>query len=181
MAALSLFHDPSSLYERVGEVEQLAAMLESLDPSEDLGDAARAQITRDLLEAISGTRDKLDRTAAVLKQYASAAKAASEEAARQSAREKFFERQIERLEGYVLSILTSRELKQLDGNTVTFKSQLNPAKLVIDDAGALTERWLYQAPRPAPVPNNAEIKAALVAGETVRGARLAQSRRLVVR
>lgn len=173
---------PSSLRSYIAEVDALASLVESLDEGEDIEDEQRDQLHALMIDAISGTKEKVDRVCAVLAQYEAAAAAAAKEAERLVARKKHFERQRMRLEGYVLNTLEASQLPKIDGHTSTLAIRKNPPSVEIHDATKIPEIYMRTPeppPPPAPVPDKAAIKKAIGAGFTVEGAYLSNSYRLV--
>lgn len=184
LAALSFPNAPapSSLRSYIAEVDALAVLVESLDEGEDIDDEMRDQLHALMVDAITGTKDKVDRTCAVLAQYEAAAAAAAKEAERLTARKKHFDRQRARLEGYVLNTLEASGLPKIDGNTSALAIRKNPPAVEIYDATKIREiytRTPEPPPPPAPVPDKTAIKKAIASGFTVEGAYLSNSYRLV--
>jgi hypothetical protein len=170
-----------SLVEHLSDVEAIQTTLESLD-DDAMGPEAREDLERMLMEAIAGTRVKVDRTAAILSVFETATAAATAEAVRLKARAEYFERQRKRLETYVLAVMSASGLKKLDGATSTLASRNNPASVVIDDESRIP--WDFfrvpePRPDPPPAPDKKLIAQALRAGSAVEGARLVASQRLV--
>jgi Siphovirus Gp157 len=117
----------------------------------------------------------------VLAAFEAAEMAAAAEMKRLAARKDRLVRQRERLEGYVIGVLTAAGVKKFDGFTSTLTAQANPASVVIEVAAMLPAEFLRQ-PKPMPpdpAPDKVAIKAALGRGEFVPGCRLAQTVRLV--
>ena len=168
-----------SLYENIEAVETILDTLDSLDA----GDAeAREELGQMLIARIAGTRAKVDSTCRVLAALEAAADAAVAERARLDKRVKYFTRQAERLENYVLSAMSSAQLDVLDGDTGTLKRRKNPPKLIVVNAALVPVeylRWPDPLPDPDPVMDNPAIKAAIKAGAEVPGTRVDQSYRLV--
>ena len=157
--AIPLQLPPSTLRDYVAEVDRIAALVEALDDAEDLSDAARERLGRELVSAIAGTRDKVDRTSSVIAQYEAAAAAAAKEIERLTARKKYFERQKERLEEYVLWILTTSRIQMLSGNTASFSSRKNPVSVAIDDVSQIPDAYLRYPDPPPPAPPRTAIRA----------------------
>jgi Siphovirus Gp157 len=168
-----------SLVDRITEVELIAATLDELD-ADELTPEIEAMLKAELVAAIHGTKDKVDRTAGVLAAFTAAAEGAAAEIARLETRKKYFDRQHDRLTRHVLDVLIASGKKALDGHTSTFTSKLNPPAVVIDDAAAIPAAFLRTPPPPAAVPDKTAIKNALkLDAAAVPGARLAQTTRLV--
>jgi hypothetical protein len=170
-----------SLFAHVAEVEDLASLVDQLDRAGELTDEAAEELSAALCASIAGTKTKVDRTAAVLAAFASAESAAKLERDRLDVRAKYFARQTERLEDYVLAVLSASQLERLDGLTATLARRKNPAKVVIDSEDAIPFEYLRFPPEPPPppaVPDKAALKKALAAGP-VDGCHLTQDYRIV--
>ena len=179
MAALAAVPH-TSLAARVKELELLASTLDALDSADELTPELYDQLQQQLIESLAGTREKIDRTAAVLADYRAAAAAAKAEKDRLAARQQRYERHIERIETYVLAILATSGIAKLDGLTATLSARRNPESLVIDDADAIPGTFYRIPPPSAPVPDKNAIKAEIKRGHDVPGCRLVQTERLVV-
>jgi hypothetical protein len=90
-----------SLRDRVMDLQVLADTVEALDP-DDLDPELREDLTRDVVAAIAGTKEKVDRVGDVLEYFAVAQLAAQREIDRLAKRKAHFERAQARLENYVL-------------------------------------------------------------------------------
>lgn len=178
-SALALVPKRMSLYEHVRDVEGIADLVEALDAAEELTPEVSEQLSHALIDAIAGTKDKIDRTTSVLAQFEQAEAAAKAERDRLDRRVKYFARQRERLEEYVLAVLTASKLPKIDGNTSSVAVRKNPPRLVIDDASEIPWDYMTLPEPPDPAPDNAAIKAALKGGAAVPGCRLVQTNRLV--
>jgi hypothetical protein len=167
-----------SLRDRVMDLELLADTIEALEP-EDLDPELRADLVRDVTNAISGTREKVDRVAETLAYFEIAQLAAAREIERLEKRQKHFERAQARLEGYVISVLETSKFTKLEGHTTTLKTQKNPPSLVIAAGTVLPERLMRQPEIPAAVPDKSAIKTALKHGAVIEGCSLQSTVRLV--
>lgn len=167
-----------SLLDRVQEIDLLHETLAALDDTE-LTQEAHDALAERLIDAISGTRDKVDRTSGLLGSFEFAEAAADAELQRLTLRKKYFARQRERLEAYVLSVLTGSGLRSIEGHTSTLAWKLNPEKLIIATGTVLDAVWMRQPKTPAPEPDKDTIKRAIKAGTAIEGCRMAGSTRLV--
>lgn len=171
-----------SLVDRLEETQSIYETLAGLDEAE-IDDEARTELTAMLVDSITGTKAKIDGSCRVLSQLESSVALAKAEAARCTARAKSLQGQLERLETYLLTALQRTPDKRLEGHTSAIALRLNPAKLVIDDAGSIPiEYWRTPPPPPPPdaVPDNTAIKLALKLNPlAVAGCRLVQGERLV--
>jgi hypothetical protein len=180
MAALALVHTPA-LHDQIQELQLFAETFESLEDA-DLSPGVREQLEKDFKSALHGTREKVDRTSAMLGYFEAGELAADREIKRLAERKARLAKQRERLEQYVLSTLAAAGVKKFDGHVSTLAARQNPASVVIDDAMEIPYdflRWPDEPPTPPPVPDKAAIKAAIARGVEVPGARLSTSSRLV--
>jgi hypothetical protein len=164
----------------IAGVEAIADAIEQLD-AEDLDDELRDQLSASLIEALAGTRAKVDATARTLAMFEHLAGAARAEKERLAAREAYYDRQIERLQGYVLATMEASDLPRLDGDASTLKRRANPPSAIPDAsiAGPLPAE-LMRPPKPAPwAPDKDAIKRAIGAGREVPGWSTARSYKLV--
>jgi hypothetical protein len=172
----------STLRALVATVEGIADAIEALDPN-DLDPETRAAMSAQLIEALAGTREKVDRTAGVLAMFEHLEAAAAAECKRLKTRTEFYARQRERLETYVLAVLQASNIARLDGETSSLQAKKNPPSVVIVDEDSIpTEylRWPEEPPPPPPVPDKKLIAQSLKADPaSVPGCRLEQGSRLV--
>ncbi|MBV9446608.1 MAG: siphovirus Gp157 family protein [Streptosporangiaceae bacterium] len=168
-----------SFADHIAEVEHIVSLVDLLDRADELTPERYEELQHDLIGAIAGTRAKVDDTARVLAFFEAQAAAAKAEEQRLKARREYFERQKDRLEGYVLAALTASRLRKIDGNVSTLAARLNPPSVLIEEGAQLPEAFLRTPPPPAPQPDKTAIKDALKAGEAVPGCRLVQTERLV--
>jgi hypothetical protein len=160
-----------SLREHVNLVDYIACTIEALD-DEELTDEVRDELSQQLLEAMAGTREKVDSTSRVLAMFESLQAGAKAERERLQKREAYFARQIDRLELHVLAILTASRLDKIEGETSTLARRKNPPYVVIVDEDQIPAEFLRTPPPPAAVPDKTAIKKAIAAGVHVSGARL---------
>ncbi len=179
MASLAVVPSRRPLYEQIAETDEIAAIIEALDEANELTAERFDELSRELIAKIAGTRAKIDQTCAVLAQFEQAAEAAAAEAERLNERRKYFDRQRERLEAYVIATLEASKLTRLDGDTSAVSLRLNPARVVIDEGTQLGGDYLRIPAIPGPEPDRSAIKAALSAGVEVPGCRLERAKRLV--
>lgn len=168
-----------SLRDRVMDLELLADTVESLDSPDDLDPELRADLIRDITNAISGTREKVDRVSETLSYFEIAQLAAQREIERLEARRKHFQRAQARLENYVINVIELSKFAKLEGHTSTLKTQKNPPSLVIAEGTVLPERFMRQPPPPEAVPDKSAIKTSLKHGAVIDGCALVATTRLV--
>lgn len=167
-----------SLYDCVAEIDLIESTLDAME-AEDLTPELCDELERELNDAITGTREKIDRTASVLAAFEAGELAAAAEMKRLGVRKDRLARQRERLEGYVLGVLAGAGVKKLDGFTSTLTMRANPVSVVIDGEVPADYMRTPEPRSPVAVPDKALIKAAITNGVPVAGARLAQTIRLV--
>jgi hypothetical protein len=168
----------ASLRDRVMDLELLADTVEALDP-DDLDPQLRDDLTRDVIDALAGTREKVDRTGEVLSYFEAAQLAAEREIERLTARKAHFARAQARLEKYVVGVIECSKFAKLEGHTTTLSVRQNPPSVVIAEGTILPERFMRQPPTPAPVPDKSALKTSLRHGATIEGVTLVSSTRLV--
>lgn len=168
----------ASLRDQVMDLQLLADTVEALG-EEDLSPELREDFEQDLLRAISGTREKVDRTGDTLGFFASAQAAATQEIQRLEARRDHFARAQARLENYVLRVIECSKFAKLEGYITTLSARKNPPSVAIAAGAVLPEQFMRQPAVPAPVPDKTAIKAALKAGAEIEGATLVQTVKLV--
>jgi hypothetical protein len=166
-----------TLAEHLAGVDLIIEALEQLD-EQDLTEDRKLALSTELIDALAGTREKVDNVHRVFCTFEGLVAAAETEVARLAKRIATYERQRERLNEYVLATMEASGLPKLEGNTVTLTARKNPVKVVIDDESLIpTTLKRYKAP-PPPEPNKDMIKSELKTGREVAGAHLAQTTRL---
>jgi hypothetical protein len=182
-AALALVPKRFSLLELVADVDNITALVFALDDAGEMTPEIEEELQKALLSAIVGTKAKVDRTASVIATFEAAEAAADAEVARLEKRAAAFKRNRERLELYVLSVLSASKLDKLEGDTATLARRKNPGKVEIRDERVLPAAfWRFPEPPPPPAPS-VDKKAIAVAlkrdPDAVPGAALVQDYRLV--
>jgi hypothetical protein len=170
-----------SLGSHISSTDAIAAAIDQLD-DDGIEPELRADLIAALVDAIAGTRQKVDATNGVLAMLEARAAAAKAEIARLDKRAGKATRDYARLEAYVLATLEEKQIDRLEGETSTLARRLNPASVIVDDPAAIPVaflRWPPQPPPPPEQPDKVAIKAALKAGLKVAGCRLAQTAKLV--
>lgn len=82
---------------------------------------------------------------------------------------KIMENKIERSKEYIKEAMTTANIDKLSAGTFKLTVAKTAGKLVIDDPAVIPAQYLTYVPA-STVPNNAEIKEAIKAGEIVTGA-----------
>jgi hypothetical protein len=182
-----IFHFPApapaaergaSLRDRVMDLQVLADTVEALDP-DDLDPELREDLTRDIVAAIAGTKEKVDRVGDVLEYFAVAQLAAQREIERLEKRKAHFQRAQARLENYVLSVIECSQFTKLEGHTVTLATRKSPPAVFIAEGTVLAPEYLRQPATPPPTADKNAIKAAIKSGETIEGCALVSATKLV--
>ena len=168
-----------SLRAHIDTVAAIADAIETLD--DDALDAdQRAEIDRELLAAIAGTRAKVDRVTGVMAMFEGIEASAIAERDRLAKRAAYYARQRERLEAYVLRVMEGASLDRIDGETSALARRKNPPSVALDAGATFAAEFMRPAPPPPPAaPDKAAIAKALKRGDAVAGARLTQTVRLV--
>lgn len=163
-----------TLYEIAGEYRQQAALLAELDLDE--------QTVADTLESLTGDFDaKAMNVAALIRNLDGLAGQIKQAEAQMNARRKAVEARANHIRNYLLTNMQACSITKIESPLFQIAIKQNPAKVVIDDAGAIPSD-LYRYPEaPPPEPDLVAIKAALKAGEDVRGAHLEHGVRLDIK
>lgn len=159
-------------------VRTVEDIVEALD-DEQLAPELRDALSATLVDAIAGTREKIDRTSSVFAMYEGIESAIEVEIGRLNERLAWARRQHQRLTDYVLATIEASKLPKLDGWTSCLKAQKNPPKVVIAEGACIPDEFLVTPPAPAPRPDRDSIKRALKAGFTIPGCSIVQAKRLV--
>jgi hypothetical protein len=169
-----------TLREHIEGTDAIIRTIGDLD-EEDLTPEAKDELSAMLISALAGTRKKVDATAAAiagLEHRLAADKAERDRLAKRVQRD---ERQLERLEDYVLAVLEASNLDKIDGETSTLARRPNPPSVVPDTsvAGPLAREFVRE-PKPAPwSEDKTAIKTAIAAGRQIPGFAVGRSIRLV--
>jgi hypothetical protein len=161
-------------------VDAILLTIGDLD-EEDLTPDEKDELSAMLISALAGTKKKVDATAAAMASLEHKLAADKAERDRLAKRVQRDERQLERLEDYVLAVLEASNLPCIEGETSTLKRQKNPASVVPDPTfcGPLAPEFIRE-PKPAPWTDDKNaIKIAIKAGRLVPGFACASAMRLV--
>lgn len=167
-----------SLRRHIEGVEAIADTIEGLD-DETLSAEDREELSAMLIDAIAGTKRKVDNTSNVLAMYEALEAGAKHEKERLAKRESFYARQIQRLTDYVIATMTASDIPKLEGETSTFALRKNPPSVVIEAGATFADEFMVYPEAPAPRPDKDAIKRALKAEREIAGASLVSSQRLV--
>jgi hypothetical protein len=166
-----------SLVDRILEVDLIQDTLEALE-EEGITPEISEMLTKELIAALAGTRDKIDRTCGVLAAFEAAAEAAQHEIDRLDKRKAHFVRQHGRLEAYALAALQLTNQKTLEGHTSKLSARLNPPSVIIDDSSRIPAEFMRTPTPPPPTPDKMAIKKALAANIPVPSCRIVRTYRL---
>lgn len=196
----SLFELDDRLMELMAQVEQAA----------EAGEAISQELAQAIDAYLEAHRYKVDRIAGYWRWQQSIADICGREAERMSARKRAAENRIVRLKGYVQAFMVSRGVRKLEGERSDISMQRNSsASVVIDDPSQLPEHFLERAIRLTKPevrelvaalpdgalsrrlaftlesdgwgPNGETIRAGLMSGEAIAGARLVTGSHLRLR
>jgi hypothetical protein len=166
-----------TLAEHLAGVDLIIEALDQLD-EEDLTEDRKMALSAELIDALAGTREKVDNCHRAFATFEGLVAAAEKEVARLATRMATYERKRERLTDYVLATMQASGLEKLEGNTVTLAARKNPPKVDILDETLIPNTLKRFKPAPPPEPNKELIKSELKANREVPGARLVQTTRL---
>jgi hypothetical protein len=161
-------------------VDAILLTIGDLD-EEDLTAEEKDELSAMLISALAGTRKKVDATSGAIARLEHQLAADKAERDRLAKRVQRDERQLERLEDYVLAVLEASNLPCIQGETSTLKRQKNPASVVPDPTfcGPLAPEFIRE-PKPAPwTEDKNAIKIAIKGGRIVPGFTTASEMRLV--
>lgn len=163
-----------SLYEIASEYKSLEQKL--LD-----GDYDQQTIT-DTLEAESGALEaKSINVAMFVRNLEASAEQIKQAEKAMAERRKSLEAKADSIRQYLFNNMKRCNISKIESRYFNLTIKKNPPKLVIDNAGAIpSELYIYPEP-PEPYPDNATIKAKLLAGENIDGAHIEQGERLDIK
>lgn len=165
--------DALTLYDHVGELLML------LDEESQAQPEYREQYAQLIREHLTTTRDKVDRVAAALATLDAHAEACAMEIERLSRRRSALENAAQRLKGYVLDVMAGAGLKKLEGATSALTMRCNAPSVDIWDEAAIPRDFIVQTITERP--DKKAIKAAVLGGAHVPGAKLVQTLSLLRR
>jgi hypothetical protein len=162
---------------------ELPAFIDTLDLVEE-NTAERSEIEARIAELRREIPSKVDATAGALIHLKARVAAAKQEAERQEERKAIFQRAVDRLEGYVNSVLEelpkpSRGPRALHGNHASLVLAKCPPAVHVSDENAIPAMFLRVIPASS-TPDKKSIKEAIEAGVIVPGAELRAGVRLKV-
>jgi hypothetical protein len=170
-----------TLSQLLDEAERLHELLEA-SSAEAIQPEDRAAIEAQLIQQLTGGKDKIDRTNAVISNLEGQEMEISREIERLTSRKTRVASDRKRIEAYCISTIDGRGLKAIEGHTSTLKLRRNPPCVVIDNIDLLPAEFITEVtPPPRWEPAKAAIKAAITSGgeHSVPGCRLQQTLKLV--
>ncbi len=199
--------DPRSLFDID---ERLVELMDQVADAAADGQAPSSELVEEINEYIEAFHSKVDRIAGYLRWQESIASICGAEAERLSARKKSAEGRVSRLKNMLLHFMLSRGLKKLEGDHAAIGLQPNSAaSLVVDDplkigecffersigftkteiqeliyqlpVGELRGRLETQLAEEGWQVNGSAIRAAIVNGSEVDGARLVKGHHIRIR
>jgi len=203
----STVRDPRSLFDID---ERLVELMDQVADAAADGQEPPSELIEEINEYIEAFHSKVDRIAGYLRWQESIASICGAEAERLSARKKSAEGRVSRLKNMLLHFMLSRSLKKLDGERAAIGLQPNSAaSLVVDDplkigecffersigftkteiqeliyqlpVGELRGRLETQLAEEGWQVNGSAIRAAIVNGSEVDGARLVKGHHIRIR
>lgn len=164
----------STLYELVGQRLELQHKLEELNFDEET--------IADTLEGDSlEIQTKIESYAFVIRNMESLPEVIKAEEKRLADRRKQIEKRIEKIKEWLTVNMKQGRINKIESPVFTITLKKNPPKLVIDDAGKIPSNLYIYPVAPPPTPDNAAIKAALLAGEDIQGAHIEQGERVDIK
>ena len=156
-----------ALYQLAAEYRQAQSDLIDLDLDE--------QTIADTLEGLSGTLEaKATNVGFMIRNLEGLAFQIKDAEVAMAARRKAIENRAEAIRAYLLNNMVACNISKIESPYFALTVRKNPAKVVIDDAGAIPCD-LYRYPEaPPPEPDKKAIKAAIESGVSVAGAHLEQ-------
>jgi hypothetical protein len=156
--------------------QEYLAAYETLCSLEDMPEEA----IKDTLQGLEGQIEhKAVNIAAIIKNFESDSEAIKTLEANLSIRRKALEKRTERLKDYLLNNLNAVGIKKVFSTQLEIRIQKNPAKVIIDSDKDLHANYIKV--KEIREPDKLKIKEAIESGEEIKGVRLEQSDRLVIK
>lgn len=163
-----------SLYQIASEYKQLEKKLLEGDYDQ--------QTIHDTLEAESGALEtKSINVAMFVRNIEASAEQIKQAEKAMAERRKVLEAKADSIRQYLFDNMKRCNISKIESPYFNLAIKKNPPKLVIDDAGLIPEQYFIQPETPPPYPDNATIKAKLLAGESIDGAHIEQGERLDIK
>ncbi len=137
--AVKAERDPRTLFDLD---ERFVELMERTDEEASESGAVSAELLQEITEYLEAFRGKVDRIASYWRWQESIAKICAEEVDRLSARRKSAEARVTRLKNMLISFMLTREQKKLDGDKASIALQPNGnPSVVIDDPLQLADSF----------------------------------------
>jgi len=163
-----------ALYVLASEYQDAAAKLADLD--------LPAEVVADTLEGLAGELEVKAQNVALFVRGLDVTIAAMKDAeAKMKARREAVEKRQEQITAYLKDNMERCGISKIEGPQLRLAIRLNPPALVVDDPAQVPEAYWMQPPLPPKAIANATLKGALMSGETVPGAHIAQGTRLEIK
>jgi soluble cytochrome b562 len=163
-----------ALYEIAHEHRAALEKLADLDLDE--------QTLADTLESIGGElQTKATNTAMVIRNLEASAAAIKEAESQMAARRKAIENRAARVKDYLLANMMVAGVQKIECPLFKLAVRENPPAVEIFEPALIPASFMKQPETPPPLPNKAEIKAAIQAGQDVPGCTLVRGIRLEIR
>lgn len=141
-----------------------------------------SETVADTLEGMSGDfEDKAIAIAQMIQNQRADAAKIKEAIAGMSARAKRLEVSAEWLSSYLLANMLAIGERKISSPYFVVSAKKNPPSVIVDDEESIPTQYLTYPEIPKPTPNKVAIKAAIAAGEVVKGVHLEQSMKLDIR
>lgn len=164
----------SALYEIAHTYRQAAEKLADLDLD--------AETIKDTLDSLSGELEvKASATAAVVCNMRSLAVSIKEAETQMAQRRKAIEARADNLAAYLLTNLQHAGIQSVETPYFAIKVKANPGHVEVYDEKMIPAEFLRQKPPPPPEPDKTALKAALLKGIEVQGARFVKGNRLEIK
>ena len=140
------------------------------------------QTFKDTMEAIGGDlEDKATNIAFAIRNEEATVAAMKAEEERMTTRRKAAAAKLERLRDYLKTHLEACGMTKIQAAAFTIAVQSNPASVIVDDESVITKKFFVKSPPPPPKLDKAALKAAIEAGQNVKGAHIEKGTRLVIK
>lgn len=163
-----------TLYELAQDFRATADKLADLELDE--------QTISDTLESLSGDLEaKAINVAAFCRNIEANAAAIKEAEAQMAARRKAIENRAARVRDYLLANMMVSGIQKIESPYFKLAVRENPPAVEVYEPGLIPATFMKQPETPPPLPNKAEIAAALKAGQDVPGCKLTRGNRLEIK
>ena len=140
------------------------------------------QTLTDTLEGLSGELEvKATNTAMLVRNLEANAAAIKEAEAAMAARRKALENRAARIKDYLLANMMVAGIQKIECPYFKLSVRENPPAVEIYELGLIPATFMKQPETPPPMPNRAEIAAAMKAGQEVPGCKLTRGARLEIK